>query len=244
MIFTLHIWRQKSPSATGGFKKYSIDIDANISFLEMLDALNEQLIQRGDTAIAFDFDCREGICGSCNLVINGTPHGKHQATTTCQQYMRSYQHETELWIEPWRATAFPIIKDLIVDRTALDHIIQAGGYIETRTGSACEANTIAIDKPSADDAFDAATCIGCGACVAACPNASATLFVAAKVKHLSSLPQGKTDPQRAYKLVSAMEQQGFGMCSNYRECERVCPKEINVSTITLLNSLLYRSKNP
>jgi len=240
MIFTLHIWRQKNVTSTGGFEQYSIDIDENTSFLEMLDALNEQLIQQDKPAIAFDFDCREGICGSCNLVINGTAHGKQRATTTCQQYMRDYKDERELWIEPWRATAFPIIKDLIVDRTALDRIIQAGGYIETRTGSASEANTMPIEKQTADAAFDAASCIACGACVAACPNASATLFVAAKVKHLSTLPQGKLDPDRAYKLVQSMEQQGFGHCSNYRECERVCPKEIDISAITLLNQLLYR----
>jgi succinate dehydrogenase / fumarate reductase iron-sulfur subunit len=208
----------------------------------MLDALNEKLIEQGKEAIAFDFDCREGICGSCNLVINGTPHGKQQATTTCQQYMRDYIDEKELWIEPWRATAFPVIKDLIVDRTAFDKIIQAGGYIEVRTGSAGEANTVQVQKPVADAAFDAATCIGCGACVAVCPNASATLFVAAKVSHLSTLPQGQVDDGRAEKMLREMEHQGFGSCSNYRECERVCPKEISVSNITTLNRVLYQQK--
>ena len=241
MIFTLHIWRQQDSKSEGYFEQHEIDVDEGTSFLEMLDALNEQLIVTGKEAIAFDFDCREGVCGSCNLVINGTPHGKHRATTTCQQYMRDYADENELWIEPWRATAFPIIKDLIVDRTAFEKIIQAGGYIDIRTGSAPEANTMPIAKQVADEAFDSATCIGCGACVAVCPNASATLFVAAKVSHLSSLPQGQMDDQRAKKMMIAMEGQGFGSCSNYRECERVCPKEISVSNITTMNKLLYQS---
>lgn len=241
MIFTLHIWRQQDSKSEGYFELHEIDVDEGTSFLEMLDALNEQLIIAGKEAIAFDFDCREGVCGSCNLVINGTPHGKHRATTTCQQYMRDYADEKELWIEPWRATAFPIIRDLIVDRTAFEKIIQAGGYIDIRTGSAPEANTMPIAKQVADEAFDSATCIGCGACVAVCPNASATLFVAAKVSHLSSLPQGQMDNQRAKKMLIAMEGQGFGSCSNYRECERVCPKEISVSNITTMNKLLYQS---
>lgn len=241
MIFTLHIWRQKDANSQGNFEQHQIDVSEDTSFLEMLDALNEQLILQGKDAIAFDFDCREGICGSCNLVINGTPHGNHKATTTCQQYMRDYTGENELWIEPWRATAFPVIKDLIVDRSAFDKIIQAGGYIEIRTGSAPEANTMPVEKHIADDAFDSATCIGCGACVAACPNASATLFVAAKVSHLGSLPQGQMDKQRARKMLLAMDEQGFGGCSNYRECERVCPKEISVSNITTMNKLLYQA---
>ncbi|HDY86227.1 hypothetical protein LCGC14_0772480 [marine sediment metagenome] len=241
MIFTLHIWRQQDSKSDGYFEQHDIDVDLETSFLEMLDALNEQLIVAGKQAIAFDFDCREGICGSCNLVINGAPHGKHRATTTCQQYMRDYADEKELWIEPWRATAFPIIKDLIVDRSAFEKIIQAGGYIEMRTGSAPEANTMPIAKQVADEAFDSATCIGCGACVAVCPNASATLFVAAKVSHLSSLPQGQMDNQRAKKMLIAMEGQGFGSCSNYRECERACPKEISVSNITTMNKALYKS---
>jgi succinate dehydrogenase / fumarate reductase iron-sulfur subunit len=240
MIFTLHIWRQKNAIAQGYFEQHQMDVSESTSFLEMMDALNEQLISNGHDAIAFDFDCREGICGSCSLVINGAPHGKHRATTTCQAYMRDYAGEAELWVEPWRATAFPIVKDLIVDRAAFDKIIQAGGYIATRTGSASEANTIAIAKETADDAFDAATCIGCGACVAVCPNASATLFVAAKVSHLSSLPQGEIDSQRAKKMLTEMDTQGFGTCSNYRECERACPKEISVSNITKMNKLLYQ----
>lgn len=242
MIFTLHIWRQKNADAPGHFEQHQIDVSESTSFLEMMDALNEQLILQGKEAIAFDFDCREGICGSCNLVINGTPHGKHRATTTCQQYMRDYVDEKELWIEPWRATAFPVIKDLIVDRTAFEKIIQAGGYIAIRTGSAPEANTMPIEKHIADAAFDSATCIGCGACVAVCPNASATLFVAAKVSHLSTLPQGKMDTKRAKKMLTVMEEQGFGSCSNYRECERVCPKEISISNITTMNKLLYQQR--
>ncbi len=241
MNFILHIWRQQDADSAGDFERHEIDVSEDTSFLEMLDALNEQLIESDKEAIAFDFDCREGICGSCNLVINGAPHGKSRATTTCQQYMRDYAGEKELWIEPWRATAFPIIKDLVVDRTSFEKIIQAGGYIEIRTGSACEANTLPIEKEVSDAAFDSATCIGCGACVAACPNASATLFVAAKVTHLSLLPQGQMDPQRAEKLLTAMENEGFGSCSNYRECERVCPKEISVSTITTMNNLLYKN---
>ena len=242
MIFKLNIWRQSGPDKKGDFETYEIEATEDSSFLEMMDALNEKLILQGDDPIAFDFDCREGICGSCNLVINGTPHGKQRATTTCQQYMRDYKDEKELWIEPWRATAFPIIKDLIVDRSAFDRIIQAGGYIPIRTGSACEANTLPIDKQVADDAFDAATCIGCGACVAVCPNASATLFVAAKISHLSVLPQGGMDKQRPAKLLKAMEDEGFGSCSNYRECESVCPKEIKVSAITTMNRLLYQNR--
>jgi succinate dehydrogenase / fumarate reductase iron-sulfur subunit len=241
MMFTLHIWRQQNAQSTGAFEQYQIDVSEDTSFLEMLDALNEQLIEQGQDAIAFDFDCREGICGACSLVINGTPHGNHRATTTCQQYMRDYANETELWIEPWRANAFPIIKDLIVDRRAFERIIQSGGYIDIRTGSAPEANTMPIEKHIADDAFDAATCIGCGACVAVCPNASATLFVAAKVNHLSNLPQGQMDKQRAQKMLLAMEDEGFGGCSNYRECERVCPKEISVNSITKMNKVLYKS---
>jgi succinate dehydrogenase / fumarate reductase iron-sulfur subunit len=242
MIFKLNIWRQPSPDVDGYFEKHEVDASEDSSFLEMMDALNEQLILKGEDPVAFDFDCREGICGSCNLVINGTPHGKQQATTTCQQYMRDYKNEKELWIEPWRATAFPVIKDLIVDRSAFDRIIQSGGYIPIRSGSACEANTLPVEKEVADAAFDAATCIGCGACVAVCPNASATLFVAAKVAHLSTLPQGDMDKQRPAKMLEAMENEGFGSCSNYRECERVCPKEIKVNAITTMNRLLYRQR--
>lgn len=240
MNFILHIWRQQDPETAGFFERYELDVEAESSFLEMLDALNERLIGEGKEAIAFDHDCREGICGSCSLVINGEPHGRHQATTTCQQYMRDYQQQRELWIEPWRATAFPVIKDLMVDRSALDRLIQAGGYIPVRTGAAAEANTQLIAKSEADKAFDAATCIGCGACVAVCPNASATLFIAAKVSHLNHLPQGQLDKSRPAKMLARMEAEGFGSCSNYRECERVCPKQISTKTIVTLNKLLYQ----
>lgn len=241
MNFILHIWRQTSPKETGGFVRYQLDIAEDSSFLEMLDALNEHLIEAGEQPVAFDHDCREGICGSCSLVINGEPHGRHKATTSCQQYMRDYRDQNELWIEPWRAAAFPVIKDLVVDRSAFDRIIQAGGYIPVRTGAAPEANTQPVAKQVADKAFDAATCIGCGACVAVCPNASATLFIAAKVSHLSSLPQGQLDKKRPAKMLARMEAEGFGSCSNYRECERVCPKQIRTDTISNMNKLLYRS---
>lgn len=240
MNFILHIWRQKTSQETGKFVRYQLDVAEDSSFLEMLDALNEHLIESGEETVAFDHDCREGICGSCSLVINGEPHGRHKATTSCQQYMRDYQDQNELWIEPWRAAAFPVIKDLVVDRSAFDRIIQAGGYIPVRTGAAPEANTQPVAKQVADKAFDAATCIGCGACVAVCPNASATLFIAAKVSHLSSLPQGQLDKQRPAKMLAQMQTEGFGSCSNYRECERVCPKQIRTETISKMNKLLYQ----
>lgn len=241
MNFILHIWRQANPQQRGEFVRYQLDVAEDSSFLEMLDALNEQLIEAGDEPVAFDHDCREGICGSCSLVINGQPHGRHKATTSCQQYMRDYRDHNELWIEPWRAAAFPVIKDLVVDRSAFDRIIQAGGYIPVRTGAAPEANTQPVAKQVADKAFDAATCIGCGACVAVCPNASATLFIAAKVSHLASLPQGQLDKQRPAKMLARMEAEGFGSCSNYRECERVCPKQIRTDTIVNMNRLLYQN---
>lgn len=240
MNFILHIWRQATPQQPGEFVRYELDVAEESSFLEMLDALNEQLIEAGGEPVAFDHDCREGICGSCSLVINGEPHGRHKATTTCQQYMRDYQDQNELWIEPWRAAAFPVIKDLVVDRSAFDRIIQAGGYIPVRTGAAPEANTQPVAKQVADKAFDAGTCIGCGACVAVCPNASATLFIAAKVNHLSSLPQGQLDKNRPAKMLARMEAEGFGSCSNYRECERACPKQIRTDTISTMNKLLYQ----
>lgn len=241
MKFILHIWRQQNSHQAGEFHRYDVDVDAESSFLEMLDALNEQLIAEDEPPVVFDHDCREGICGSCSLVINGQPHGRHEATTTCQQYMRDYADEPELWIEPWRANAFPVIKDLMVDRSALDRTIQAGGAIPVRTGAAPEANTQPIPKEDADAAFDAATCIGCGACVAVCPNASATLFVAAKVSHLSHLPQGQVDKRRPVRMLAQMEAEGFGGCSNYRECERACPKQIRTETITRMNRLLYKA---
>ncbi len=240
MTFTLHIWRQENQQATGGFQTYQIDnIDGDVSFLEMLDQLNEQLINKGEDCIVFDYDCREGICGACSLVINGYAHGKQMRTTTCQLYMREYEAQTELWIEPWRAKAMPVVKDLTVDRSAFDAIIQAGGFISVHTGSAVDANSSLVNKNQADDAFNSATCIGCGACVAVCPNASASLFVAAKINHLNQLPQGKIESHvRAKRMSEAMINNGFGVCSNHRHCETQCPKSISVSNIAVMNKLI------
>jgi len=240
MNFTLHIWRQKNAESLGNFVTYQVDnIDGDTSFLEMLDQLNEQLIEKGEDCVVFDYDCREGICGTCSLVINGYPHGEKNATATCQLYMRDYTNQSELWIEPFRASSFPVIKDLAVERDAFDRIIQAGGFISVSTGSAPEANSQLVSKDDADNAFDAATCIGCGACVAVCPNASASLFVAAKINHFHQLPQGRVESKnRAKKMIYQMEVEGFGSCSNHRHCEVVCPQEISVSNITLMNSLL------
>ena len=239
MNFTLHIWRQKNSATIGKFVTYKInEITEDVSFLEMLDQLNEQLLERGEDCIVFDYDCREGICGSCSLVINGYPHGEKTATTTCQLYMRDYKDQKELWIEPWRADAFPIIKDLIVDRSSFDNIMQSGGYISVHTGSAQDASALLIDKHNADEAFNSATCIGCGACVAVCPNASASLFVAAKIMHLALVPQGVIESDRAQKMFKQMKLEGFGSCSNHRHCQRVCPKSISVSNITKMNNIL------
>jgi succinate dehydrogenase / fumarate reductase iron-sulfur subunit len=207
-----------------------------MSFLDVLDLLNEQLVTRGEEPIAFDHDCREGICGACGMVINGRPHGPRRATTACQLHMRHFADGAAIWVEPWRARAFPLIKDLIVDRSGLDRIVQAGGFITLRTGGAPEANAILVPKADADLAMDAAQCIGCGACVAACPNASAMLFVAAKVSHLGLLPQGQPERYaRVSEMVSVMETQGFGPCSNHGECMAACPKEISVDFIARLN---------
>jgi succinate dehydrogenase / fumarate reductase iron-sulfur subunit len=240
MNFILHIWRQKNTQSTGNFVTYQIDnIDSDTSFLEMLDQLNEQLIDKGEDCIVFDHDCREGICGTCSLVINGHPHGEKKATTTCQLYMRDYVNQHELWIEPWRAKSFPIVKDLAVMRESFDRIIQSGGFISVSVGSAPEANSQLINKDDADCAFDSATCIGCGACVAVCPNASASLFVAAKINHFERLPHGKIESKkRAERMINQMEEEGFGSCSNHRYCEVVCPKEISVSNIASMNNLL------
>ena len=240
MNFTLHIWRQKNAESLGNFVTYQVDnIDGDTSFLEMLDQLNEQLIEKSEDCVVFDYDCREGICGTCSLVINGHPHGEKNATATCQLYMRDYANQSELWIEPFRASSFPMIKDLAVERDAFDRIIQAGGFISVSTGSAPEANSQLVSKDDADNAFDAATCIGCGACVAVCPNASASLFVAAKINHFHQLPQGRVESKnRAKRMINQMEVEGFGSCSNHRHCEVVCPQEISVSNITLMNSLL------
>ena len=240
MNFTLHIWRQKNAQSKGDFHTYRIDdIVSDTSFLEMLDQLNEQLIGKGEDCIVFDYDCREGICGACSLVINGYPHGEKKDTTTCQLYMREYANQRELWIEPFRASSFPVIKDVVVNRSAFDRIIQAGGFVSTVTGSAPEANSLQVNKQNADAAFDSATCIGCGACVAVCPNASASLFVSAKINHLSLLPQGHIESKsRAINMVRQMELEGFGSCSNHRYCEAVCPKDISVSNIAAMNRLL------
>ncbi len=242
MKLTLHIWRQSGPTAAGAFETYTLDdVSPDMSFLEMLDVLNEQLITQGKEPVAFEHDCREGICGSCGMVINGRPHGPRMRTTACQLHMRVFSDGDELWIEPWRAKAFPVLKDLIVDRSAFDRIIAAGGYISCHTGGVPDANAIPIPKPAADRAFDAAACIGCGACVAACPNASAMLFVAAKVAHLASLPQGQPERyRRVHRMVEQMEAEGFGHCSNHYECEAACPKGISVEYIAQLNRDMRR----
>jgi len=237
MQLTLKIWRQKGPRDAGGFVTYSArDIDEHMSFLEMLDVVNESLTARGEDPIAFDSDCREGICGTCGFVINGVAHGPQRATTVCQLHMRFFKDGDTLVLEPWRARAFPILKDLCVDRGALDGIIQAGGYISTSAGSAPDANSLPVPKEHADRAMDAAACIGCGACVAACPNASAMLFMSAKVAHLGLLPQGQAERwRRVRSMVVQHEDEGFGHCTNHGECEAVCPKEITLDFISLLN---------
>ena len=240
---TLKIWRQPDSESPGRFEVYPAnDIDTDMSFLEMLDVVNDGLEKEGKEPIAFDHDCREGICGMCGCVINGQAHGPDGATTLCQLHMRRFQDGTTLVIEPWRARAFPIVKDLIVDRSAFDRIIEAGGYISIRTGSAPDAHSIQIPKENADQAMDAAACIGCGACVAACPNASAMLFVSAKVSQFALLPQGQPErEQRALSMVSKMDTEGFGNCSNHYECEASCPKEIRITNIARLNREVLRS---
>lgn len=237
MDVVLHVWRQAGPAARGQFVRYAMPgINPEMSFLELLDSLNERLVAEGAEPVAFEHDCREGICGSCGVVINGVPHGPNRLTATCQVHMRSFRDGDEIWVEPWRARAFPVIKDLVVDRSAFDRIIQAGGYISVRTGSAPDANAIPIPKAAADRAFDAATCIGCGACVAACPNASAMLFTAAKVAHLGLLPQGQPERYtRVVRMVRQMDVEGFGGCTNHGECEAACPKGISVDFIARLN---------
>ena len=241
MDLVLHVWRQAGPSATGRFVRYEAKgISEHASFLEMLDVVNEQLTESGDEPIAFEHDCREGICGCCGLVIDGVPHGPQHGAATCQLHMRHYKHGDEIWIEPWRARAFPVLKDLLVDRGAFDRIIQAGGYVSVRTGSVPDANAVLVRKEAADLAMDAASCIGCGACVAACPNASAMLFVSAKVGHLGLLPQGQPERrQRVLDMVAVMDEEGFGNCTNHRECEAVCPKQISTDFIARLNRDLF-----
>ncbi len=235
----LHVWRQNGPNATGAFKTYEAkEVNEHMSFLEMLDTVNEELIEKGEEPIAFDHDCREGICGSCNMVIDGYAHGPQERTTVCQLHMRTMfeKGSDEIHIEPWRASAFPVIKDLVVDRAAFDRIVQAGGYISIRTGSARDANELPIAKKLSDQAFDAAACIGCGACVASCPNASASLFTAAKIGHLSMLPQGQAERNdRVRNMVAQMDAEGFGSCTNHGECEKACPKGISIDWIARMN---------
>ena len=237
MKVTLKVWRQKNRNTPGGFKTYtSPELNENMSFLEMLDVVNEDLANKGEEPIAFDHDCREGICGTCSCVINGKPHGPHQGVATCQTYMRSFKDGDEIVVEPFRAKAFPLIKDLVVDRKAFDRIQQAGGFITVRTGSAPDANSIPVPKENADLAMDAAQCIGCGACVAACKNASAMLFVSAKISHLGLMPQGKVEKDgRALNMVAQMDKEGFGNCTVTGSCEAVCPKEISINFIARMN---------
>jgi succinate dehydrogenase / fumarate reductase iron-sulfur subunit len=237
MNFTLKIWRQESAKAKGKFITYKIaGISPDCSFLEMLDQLNEQLVDKMEIPVCFDHDCREGICGMCSLYINGRPHGNDTGVTTCQLHMRKFKNNAKIVIEPWRAKAFPIIRDLVVDRSAFDKIIQAGGYISVNTGGVPDANSIPIKKENADLAMDAAQCIGCGACVAACKNASAMLFVSAKVSHLALLPQGKVEAkERVLAMVAKMDELGFGNCTNTGACETECPKEIKLTNIARLN---------
>jgi succinate dehydrogenase / fumarate reductase iron-sulfur subunit len=233
----LNVWRQKDPAAKGGFETYEAnDVSEDMSFLEMLDVVNERLTLEGKEPIAFDHDCREGICGSCGFMIDGRPHGPRERTTTCQLHMRSFTDGAEITLEPWRASAFPVVKDLVVDRTAFDRIIQAGGFISAPTGSAVDGNAIPVEKESADLAMDAASCIACGACVAACPNASAMLYTAAKESQLALLPQGQPERwRRARSMVAKMDQEGFGSCSNHGECTAACPKAIPLDHIARLN---------
>jgi len=237
MKVKLKVWRQKDTQSPGEFKLYDTpDLNSNMSFLEMLDVVNEQLTLKGEEPIAFDHDCREGICGTCSLVINGKPHGPHRGVATCQTYMRSFQEGDIIIVEPWRARPFPVVKDLVVNRHALDKIMHAGGYISVRTGAAPDANSIPIAKENADLAMDAAACIGCGACVAACKNASAMLFTAAKVSQLGLLPQGQPERhRRVIRMVEAMDEAGFGACTVTGSCEAVCPKNISLDFIARLN---------
>ena len=237
MKLILKIWRQKNAGAKGNFETYKMDkVSPKMAFLEMLDALNKQLVEEDKDPVAFDHDCREGICGSCGMYINGHPHGPVPAITTCHLSMRYFKEGETIWVEPWRAKPFPVIKDLIVDRTAFDKIQIAGGFISVNTGAAPEANSILIQKKKSDDAFDSAICIGCGACVAACKNASAMLFVSAKISHLGLLPQGQPErDRRALRMLAQLQDEAFGACTNYGECEAVCPKNIKLENIARMN---------
>jgi len=244
MKLKLHVWRQKDPASQGRLVQYDVDdVSEDMSFLEMLDVLNEKLILQNEEAIAFDHDCREGICGMCSLTINGKPHGPQSGTTTCQLHMRTFKDGDEIYIEPFRATAFPIIKDLVVDRTPLDKIIQSGGYVDVRTGQVQDANNLPIRKKNADLAMDAAACIGCGACVAACPNGAAMLFTSAKIGQLALLPQGQPErKERVVAMTETMDNEGFGACTNHYECEAACPKSISVKFISDMNKELMKAK--
>ena len=237
MNLQLHVWRQPSAEQPGSFVEYEAkDISPDMSFLEMLDVVNEDLVAHGKEPVAFDHDCREGICGSCGMMINGVAHGPMRATATCQLHMRHFQDGDVIWIEPWRSRAFPVVKDLVVNRGALDRIIASGGFISINTGNPQEANTIPVPKHDADDAMDAAACIGCGACVAACPNGSASLFTAAKISHLGLLPHGQPERiRRATRMVAQMDAEGFGHCTLFGECQEACPKEISIDTIARMN---------
>lgn len=244
MKIKLKVWRQKSCHAKGKFERYEIDgVLGDMSFLEMLDELNIKLVKEGQEPVAFESDCREGICGACNIVIDGQPHGPEKGTTSCQLFMRHYQDGDEIVVEPFRAKAFPLIKDLVVDRSAFDRIQAVGGYNSVRVGNAVDANSMLVKKEDADMAFDAATCIGCGACVAVCKNASAMLFVSAKVSHLGLLPQGQPErEERVLRMVTQMDLEGFGNCSNTRACESTCPKEIKIENIRRMNGDYVRAK--
>ena len=237
MDFSLKVWRQSGPNAEGYFERYELKgVSSDASFIEMMNLLNEKIESQGGNPVQFDCDCLEGICGACSMTINGCPHGKEDKTTTCQTHMRTFRDGDEIVIEPFRASAFPVIKDLVVDRTALDRIIQAGGYVSVNTGGTPDANLIPIPKPEADRAMDAAECIGCGACVAACNNGSAMLFTSAKVSHLSSLPQGRVEKdRRVIAIVEQMDKEGFGNCTNHLECEAACPKGISTEFIAQMN---------
>lgn len=237
MDLTLYVWRQNVGETSGRMERYEAkNISEHMSFLEMLDKVNEELVAEGKDPIAFDHDCREGICGMCSLVVNGRPHGPERGTTVCQLHMRRFKHGDTITVEPWRATAFPVIKDLIVDRKSLDRIVEAGGYISVNTGGAPDANAIPVSKESAETSFDAAACISCGACVAACPNASAMLFAGAKLAHLHHLPQGQPErKKRVLQMVAQMDAEGFGNCTNHYECSAACPKEISIRVITEMN---------
>lgn len=236
MKLNLKVWRQQNNQTAGQFQSYNVQANEHMSFLEMMDVLNEELVSKKQDPVAFDHDCREGICGACSMVINGQPHGPLSGTTTCQLHMRHFKDGDTIVVEPFRANSFPVVKDLVVDRSSFDRIIQAGGYISVNTGQAPDGNALPVNRDDASAAFDAAACIGCGACVAACPNASAMLFVSAKVSHLALLPQGKIESKsRAKKMVDQMDLEGFGKCSNTYACEAECPKEISVTNIARLN---------